>query len=61
VVVPLKDSFLSPDLVEGLESWVDDLTVIRVDSGHWWPASRPAEFAELLRQPQPQPTTPITP
>ena len=48
VVVPLKDSFLSPDLVDGLDSWVDDLTVIRVDSGHWWPASRPAEFAELL-------------
>jgi pimeloyl-ACP methyl ester carboxylesterase len=55
VVVPLKDPFLSPDLVEGLDSWVDDLTVVRVDSGHWWPASRPAEFAELLRQPQPTP------
>ncbi|MET1022169.1 MAG: hypothetical protein ABWX69_08225 [Arthrobacter sp.] len=27
----------------------DDLTVVRVDSGHWWPASRPAAFAELLR------------
>ncbi|MET3920591.1 alpha/beta fold hydrolase [Arthrobacter sp. UYEF20] len=49
VVVPLKDSFLSPDLVEGLDSWVENLTVIRVDSGHWWPASRPTEFAELLR------------
>ncbi|MDQ0820869.1 pimeloyl-ACP methyl ester carboxylesterase [Arthrobacter sp. V4I6] len=49
VVVPMKDSFLTPNLVEGLESWVQDLTVIRVDSGHWWPASRPAEFAELLR------------
>ena len=63
VVVPLRDSFLSPDLVDGLDSWVDDLTVIRVDSGHWWPASRPAEFAEMLRQPQPtpQPTTQITP
>jgi hypothetical protein len=49
VVVPVKDPFLAPDLVEGLECWVDDLTVVRVDSGHWWPASRPAEFAELLR------------
>ncbi|MGY2746369.1 alpha/beta fold hydrolase [Arthrobacter sp. UYCu723] len=48
VVVPLKDPFLSPDLMEGLDSWVDDLTVIRVNGGHWWPASRPAEFAELL-------------
>ena len=48
VVVPLKDPFLSPALVEGLESWVDDLTVVRVDSGHWWPATRPAEFAALF-------------
>jgi pimeloyl-ACP methyl ester carboxylesterase len=49
VVVPLKDPFLSPELVEGLESWVDDLTVIRVDGGHWWPETRPREFAALLR------------
>ena len=51
VVVPLKDPFLTPALVEGLESWVDDVTVTRVDSGHWWPVTRPAEFAALLRQP----------
>ena len=49
VVVPLRDTFLSPHLVEGLEEWVDDLTVVRVDSGHWWPATRPAELASLLR------------
>lgn len=52
VVVPTRDPFLSPDLVEGLEHWVADLTVIRVDSGHWWPATRPAEFAALLRNSQ---------
>jgi pimeloyl-ACP methyl ester carboxylesterase len=51
VVVPLKDPFLTPALVEGLESWVDDVTVTRVDGGHWWPVTRPAEFAALLRQP----------
>ena len=49
VVVPVRDPFVAPALVEGLEEWVEDLTVIRVDSGHWWPASRPAEFVELLR------------
>ncbi|MCX6500440.1 MAG: alpha/beta fold hydrolase [Arthrobacter sp.] len=49
VVVPARDPFLSPDLAEGLEAWVDDLTVVSVDSGHWWPATRPAEFAQLLR------------
>jgi pimeloyl-ACP methyl ester carboxylesterase len=48
VVVPLQDAFLSPHLVEGLEDWVDDLTVVRVDGGHWWLASRRADFARLL-------------
>lgn len=50
VVVPLKDPFLMPALVEGLESWVDDLTITKVNGGHWWPATRPADFAALLRQ-----------
>ena len=49
VVVPARDPFLSPDLAEGLETWVEDLTVVRVDAGHWWPATRPKEFAALLR------------
>ncbi|MDN3936711.1 alpha/beta fold hydrolase [Arthrobacter sp. YD4] len=49
VVVPLRDAYLSPHLTEDLEGWIDDLTVVRVDGGHWWPASRPAEFARLLR------------
>ena len=50
VVVPLMDPFVAPALAEGLESWVDDVTVTRVDGGHWWPATRPAEFAALLGQ-----------
>lgn len=49
VVVPLRDAYLSPHLAEDLDGWIDDLTVVRVDGGHWWPASRPAEFARLLR------------
>lgn len=49
VVAPVRDPFLSPDLLDGLRDWVDDLRVVRVDSGHWWPATRPAEFAALLR------------
>jgi len=49
VVVPLRDAYLSPHLTEDLDGWIDDLTVVRVDGGHWWPASRPAEFARLLR------------
>lgn len=53
VLVPVKDPFVSSRLVEGLESWVPDLTVTRVDGGHWWPATRPAELAEILRTPCP--------
>ncbi len=49
VVVPLKDPFLSPALVDGLGEWVDNLTVTTVRAGHWWPATRPADFAALLR------------
>jgi pimeloyl-ACP methyl ester carboxylesterase len=48
VIVPLKDPFVSPHLVEGLEEWVEDLTVTTVPGGHWWVASRPRAFAELL-------------
>ncbi|MHA7181454.1 alpha/beta fold hydrolase [Arthrobacter sp. MDB2-24] len=48
VIVPRKDPFLSRHLVDGLEEWVEDLTVTTVHGGHWWIASRPREFAELL-------------
>lgn len=49
VVVPLKDPFLSPHLTDGLELWVADLNVLRVDGGHWWPATHSHELAQLLR------------
>lgn len=48
VIVPLKDPFLSPHLVEGLEDWVEDLTVTTVPGGHWWIAREPRTFAGLL-------------
>ncbi|WP_104168843.1 alpha/beta fold hydrolase [Arthrobacter sp. SX1312] len=48
VIVLLKDPFLSPHLVDGLEDWVSDLTVTSVPGGHWWIADRPRAFAELL-------------
>lgn len=51
VVVPLKDPFLSPHLADGLGTWVPDLNIIRVDGGHWWPATHPKELAKLLRAP----------
>ncbi|MDQ0733642.1 alpha/beta fold hydrolase [Arthrobacter agilis] len=48
VIVPLKDPFLSPHLVDGLEDWVEDLTVTTVPGGHWWIAREPRGFAGLL-------------
>lgn len=48
VIVPLKDPFLSPHLVDGLDEWIEDLTVTTVPGGHWWIASRGRAFAELL-------------
>ncbi|MHA7264376.1 alpha/beta fold hydrolase [Arthrobacter sp. TMN-37] len=50
VVVPLQDPFLSPALVDGLDGWVENLTITKVDAGHWWPETAPAEFAEVLRR-----------
>jgi pimeloyl-ACP methyl ester carboxylesterase len=49
VVVPVKDPFLSPHLVDGLEDWVPRLTVTKVRAGHWWPATHASDFAKLLR------------
>ncbi|THJ66731.1 alpha/beta fold hydrolase [Arthrobacter echini] len=48
MVVPLKDPFISPKLVDGVEDFVDDLTVTTVPGGHWWIARQPRAFAELL-------------
>ncbi len=48
VIVPLKDPFLSRHLVDGLEDWVEDLTVTTVPGGHWWIAREPRAFAGLL-------------
>lgn len=48
VIVPLRDPFLSPHLVDGLEEWVERLTVTSVPGGHWWIASQPRVFAQLL-------------
>ncbi|MET4048094.1 MULTISPECIES: alpha/beta fold hydrolase [unclassified Rhodococcus (in: high G+C Gram-positive bacteria)] len=48
VVVPLHDRFLSGDLADGLERWIPDLHVMKVDAEHWWPYTHPVDAAELL-------------
>ncbi|WP_246165559.1 alpha/beta fold hydrolase [Arthrobacter yangruifuii] len=48
VIVPLKDPFLSPKLVSGLQEHFPGVTVTRVHAGHWWPERRSEDFAALL-------------
>ncbi|MGB3769562.1 MAG: alpha/beta fold hydrolase [Rhodococcus sp. (in: high G+C Gram-positive bacteria)] len=48
VIVPVKDRFLAPDLVRGMEHWVDELSVLEVDAKHWWPWTNAADAADVL-------------
>ena len=49
VIVPRRDPFLSPNLVDGMEDWVTQLNIIKVDAGHWWPAENGESLARMLR------------
>ncbi|MCW2132336.1 hypothetical protein B0G38_001499 [Arthrobacter sp. VKM Ac-2550] len=49
VIVPRRDPFLSPNLVDGLEDWVTQLKISEVDAGHWWPAEDGEALARMLR------------
>jgi len=48
IVVPRRDRFLSPDLVQDVERWAPDLRIVRVEAKHWWPWTHPRDAAELL-------------
>lgn len=48
VVAPTRDRLLSTDLVEGLDRWIADLSVMTVDAEHWWPYSHPDDAAAVL-------------
>lgn len=49
VIVPRRDPFLSPQLVDGLGEWVTTLRVVEMDAGHWWPAEDGKSLAQILR------------
>ena len=49
LVVPTRDRFLSVHLADGVREWAPHLDVVRVDAGHWWPRTHPAEAAAVLR------------
>jgi pimeloyl-ACP methyl ester carboxylesterase len=50
LLVATRDVWVSPRSVAGLEARCRDLTRVEVDAGHWWPRTRPEEFARLVTQ-----------
>jgi pimeloyl-ACP methyl ester carboxylesterase len=49
VIVPTRDRYVSGPLQAELDGWVPDLSVARLDAGHWLMLSHPTELAERIR------------
>ncbi len=49
VIWGLNDTALRPVQLEGLDGLVDDLTVVKVDAGHFVPWENPAAVLEAMR------------
>jgi pimeloyl-ACP methyl ester carboxylesterase len=49
-IVLERDAFVGKALMDDLARWVPDLTVHRLNAGHWGILSRPQEVAALVRQ-----------
>jgi pimeloyl-ACP methyl ester carboxylesterase len=50
LVVALRDSFVIPRSLDGLEARCRDLTRVEVDEGHWLPRAQPVRFAGLVAE-----------
>jgi NAD(P)-dependent dehydrogenase (short-subunit alcohol dehydrogenase family)/pimeloyl-ACP methyl ester carboxylesterase len=51
IVVPETDAFATPELViEAPKQWVEDLTIRRIQGGHWVVNQRPDVIARLTRE-----------
>jgi pimeloyl-ACP methyl ester carboxylesterase len=48
VLIAERDSWVTPVALAGMEARCRDLTRVEVDDGHWWPRTRPGEFARLV-------------
>ena len=46
VLVATRDFWVTQRAVTGLEARCRNLTYVEVDAGHWWPRTRPEEFAD---------------
>ena len=49
VVAPRRDPFLTPVTTEDLHRLCSDVTLVRPDTGHWLPRTRPDLLADLVR------------
>jgi pimeloyl-ACP methyl ester carboxylesterase len=50
VIVPMNDRYISPALLEGLETWSSVLWRREVDAGHWIIRTHPEDIARWVRQ-----------
>ncbi len=50
VVHPTGDRFLTEVVLDDLGQACTDLTVVRIDAGHWVPRTHPAEIARLVTE-----------
>jgi pimeloyl-ACP methyl ester carboxylesterase len=50
IIVPIRDRYISPELLDGLETWSPVVWRRDVDAGHWIIRTHPTEIAEWVRQ-----------
>jgi pimeloyl-ACP methyl ester carboxylesterase len=50
IIVPVKDNYVTPALLNGLESWSPVVWRRRVEAGHWVIRTHPAEVAQWVHE-----------
>jgi hypothetical protein len=50
IIVPLRDRYVTPALMEGLETWSPTVWRREVDAGHWIITTHAADVAQWIRQ-----------
>ncbi|NWK75077.1 alpha/beta fold hydrolase [Acinetobacter cumulans] len=48
-IVLKHDNFVSPDYIDALPQWVEDLSVIEVEANHWAILSQPEKIASYIK------------
>lgn len=50
VIVPKRDAYVRPQLLDGISSWVADLKILAIDAPHWAPITQPERVAQAVSQ-----------